>query len=391
MRWASAVSDEESFDSAVAACVAELRGQLGEDRPDLVVAFVSSTYPAENRAALAAGLATLNPRHVVGCSAGGVIGGGREVEVQPAVSLTAAVLPDVEITPFDLESGTPASPPASADVVDPIETGMHFIVLADPFSFDSDRFVEQMDARFPGGRLLGGLASGGRQPGTNTLYLDDEVHRAGAVGVALSGAIEVDLLVAQGCRPIGVPMFVTRCRQNVIEELDGKRPYDILTELFQTLPRRDQDLFRHSLFLGIVMHSAQQQYGRGDFLVRNILGLDRETGVLVVGALAEDRSVVQFHLRDARTSSEDLTSVLDRYTRRPPIGTAEGALMFSCLGRGLHLYGEPDHDSNLLRQHLGALPVGGFFCNGEIGPVNGQTFLHGYTSSIGIFRAPARA
>jgi small ligand-binding sensory domain FIST len=186
-------------------------------------------------------------------------------------------------------------------------------------------------------------------------------------------------------------MFVTRCRQNVVEELDGKRPYDVLTELFQTLPRRDQDLFRHSLFLGVVMRSAQQQYGRGDFLIRNILGLDRDSGVLVVGALAEDRSVVQFHLRDAQTSSEDLTSVLGRYIQRPPVGTAEGALMFSCLGRGMHLYGEADHDTNLLQQHLGALPVGGFFCNGEIGPVNGRTFLHGYTSSIGIFRAPARA
>lgn len=388
MRWFSTVSEEESFETALSQCVVDLRQQLGPERADLIVAFVSSGYSGD-RDALATALAELKPRHILGCSAGGVIGGGREVELQPAVSLTAAVLPEVEITPFYLKSGAPAAPADTA--AEPTENAAHFVVLADPFSFDSERFVRQMDARFPGGHVVGGLASGGHQPGDNVLYLDDEVHRSGAVGVAFAGAIEIDILVAQGCRPIGSPMFVTRCRQNVIEELDGRRPYDVLTELYQGLPRRDQDLFRHSLFLGIVMRSAQQQYGHGDFLIRNILGLDRDSGVLVVGALAEERSVVQFHLRDAQTSSDDLTAVLSRYAQRTPASAAEGALIFSCLGRGLHLYGEADHDTNLVQRHLGVLPLGGFFCNGEIGPVNGETFLHGYTSSIGIFRAPARA
>ncbi len=389
MRWLSTVSAGSSFETALSKCVVDLGELLGQDRPDLVVAFVSSGYSA-GRDALAAGLAALKPRHVLGCSAGGVIGGGREVELEPAVSLTAAVLPDVEITPFHLESGSP-SEGSARDAAPSIENGAHFVVLADPFSFDVDRFIRQMDKRFPGGRVLGGLASGGREPGSNDLYLDDTVHHSGAVGMAFTGAVDVDILVAQGCRPIGVPMFVTRCRQNVVEELDGRRPYDVLTELFQALPRRDQDLFRHSLFLGIVMRSAQQQYGSGDFLVRNILGLDRDSGVLVVGALVEERSVVQFHLRDAQTSSADLTAVLRRYVEQPRSGSPQGALIFSCLGRGVHLYGEPDHDTNLLQRHLGALAVGGFFCNGEIGPVNGETFLHGYTSSIGIFSAPARA
>jgi len=389
MRWLSVVSDEDSFDAALVSCVVDLGDRLGSDRADLVVAFVSSGYSGR-REGLAAALGELNPRHVLGCSAGGVIGGGREIELRPAVSLTAAVLPEVQVTPFHLESGGPATASAGS-AGEPIETGTHFVVLADPFSFDAERFIRQMDVRFPGGCLVGGLASGGRQPGENALYIDGDVFRSGAVGVAVSGAIEVDILVAQGCRPIGSPMFVTRSRQNVVEELDGRRPYDVLTELFQTLPRRDQDLFRHSLFLGIVMRSAQQRYGHGDFLVRNILGVDRDSGVLVIGALVEEHSVVQFHLRDAQTSSEDLDAALSRYVQQRPAGSVEGALMFSCLGRGLHLYGQPDHDTNLLQRHLGSVPVGGFFCNGEIGPVNGETFLHGYTSSIGIFRAPARA
>lgn len=387
MRWFSTVSDDSSFDRAVDTCVERLQSDLGEARPDLLVVFVSSAY---GRAAydLGARLRRLRPEHLIGCTAGGVIGGGREIELQPAVSLTAAILPDVRVVPFHLpgvaapEQGSSGSTGAAA------ASEAHFILLADPFSFDTERFVRLLDVRFPGGRLVGGLASGGRQPGGNVLYLDAEVHRSGAVGVGLVGAIDVDILVAQGCRPIGVPMFVTRCRQNVIEELDGQRPYDVLTDLYQSLPRRDQELFRHSLFLGIVMRSAQEQYRQGDFLIRNILGLDRETGVLVVGAVLAERSVVQFHLRDAQTSSEDLSAVLARY-RGETAGAPAGALMFSCLGRGLQLYGEPDHDSQLVQRHLGPLPLGGFFCNGEIGPVNGETFLHGYTSAVGVFRRPA--
>lgn len=388
MHWASAVSEDDSFDSAVSSCIADLRRELGGEPPDLIVAFVSAGYGSSSHR-LSARLVDLGSRHLVGCSAGGVIGDGREVEVKLAVSLTAAVLPDVEVMPFHLESGAPAD----GDTTDaaPGANDAHFIVLADPFTFDSERFARQIDRRFPGGRVVGGLASGGREPGVNVLYLDDEVHRTGAVGVGLTGAIDVDILVAQGCRPIGAPMFVTRCRQNVVEQLDGQRPYDVVTELYQKLPRRDQDLFRHSLFLGIVMHSARQQYHQGDFLIRNILGLDRDSGVLVIGALAEEHSVVQFHLRDAQTSSDDLEAVLSRYHGGAVGGAPAGALMFSCLGRGLHLYGEPDHDSGLVQRHLGPLPLGGFFCNGEIGPVNGQTFLHGYTSSIGLFRGRARA
>jgi small ligand-binding sensory domain FIST len=390
MHWVSAVSDEDSFDRAVSSCVARLRRELGEEEPDLAVAFVSPGYgPPSHR--LHARLADLGARHVVGCSAGGVIGGGQEIEAMPALSLTAALLPDVEVTPFHLESGAGSSATVEVGAAAPAASDAHFIVLADPFSFDSERFVRQMDVRFPGGRVVGGLASGGNQPGVNALYLDGEVHGSGAVGVGLTGAIEVDILVAQGCRPIGAPMFVTACRQNIIEQLDGQRPYDVLTELYQNLPRRDQDLFRHSLFLGIVMRSSQQQYRQGDFLIRNILGLDRDGGSLAIGALCEERSVVQFHLRDAQTSSEDLDAVLARYRSGGAAAGPAGALMFSCLGRGQHLYGTPDHDTNLVQRHLGPLPMGGFFCNGEIGPVNGQTYLHGYTSSIGVFRGRARA
>jgi small ligand-binding sensory domain FIST len=121
----------------------------------------------------------------------------------------------------------------------------------------------------------------------------------------------------------------------------------------------------------------------GELLVRNILGLDPEANVLAVAARLRPFQVIRFLLRDATAATEDLVRLLERH-RAAGRGACDGALLFSCLGRGAHLFGEPDHDSRLFRAHLVA--VGGFFCNGEIGQVGGTTFLHGYTSSFALFR-----
>jgi len=309
----------------------------------------------------------------VGCSAGGVIGGGHELEDQPGLALSAAVLPDVRCTSFHLDE--PALPPLA------VAETPSFLLLPDPFTFDVDDLLHRLDTAHPGATVVGGLASGGRAPGANVLYLDDAVHRRGLVGVAVSGNVAVDTIVAQGCRPIGDPMFVTRSERNVIHELDGQRAGAVLQELYARTSAEDQQLFRHSLHIGIVMREDRQEYGHGDFLIRNVMGIDGKSGALVVGALVRDGMVVQFHLRDARTSAADLEELLGRYRGHP-----YGSLLFSCLGRGRHLYGETDHDTNAFRRHLGEVPLGGFFCNGEIGPVHGTTFLHGYTSAFGLFR-----
>ncbi len=373
MRWSSAVSTAARLPAAVDEAARTVRAALGGAEPDLLVAFVSphhqSTYtelPALVRSALGHG-------RLIGCSAGGVIGGGRELEGQPALSLTAALLPGVVSTPFHLDEPVPPVIPAGSTP--------SFILLPDPFTFDVDSLLHRLDEAWPGSISIGGLASGGRAPGGNALFLDGTAHRRGMVGVALRGNLVVDTIVAQGCRPIGDPMFVTRSERNVIHALDGKRAGVVLQELYNAASADDQQLFRHSLHLGIVMREDRQEYHRGDFLIRNVMGLDAKSGALVVGALVRDGMVVQFHLRDARTSATDLDELLARYR-----GAPAGALLFSCLGRGEHLYGEPDHDTGAFRRHAGDVPIGGFFCNGEIGPVQGATFLHGYTSAFGLFR-----
>jgi small ligand-binding sensory domain FIST len=385
MQWASAGSTEPSTAAAIRETAAAVRAELGATTPDLIVAFVSAEHrdhfgdiPAALRREFRSGL-------LIGCSAGGVIGGGKEIEQRPGVSLTAAALPQVTLTPFHLADEDVAAWPqriALAPATDP-----QFLLLADPFTFNPEPFLKELDRVYPASRKIGGLASGGRQPGDNALFLGDETLAAGMVGVALSGDVQVDTIVAQGCRPIGQPMFVTKCQRNVLWELDGQPAVEVLHALYGQLDPADQKLAQHSLFLGVVMNEDRHEYRQGDFLIRNVVGMDPERGVLAIGAVLREGAVVQFHLRDATTSAQDLEHLLTAYAEASAGARPAGALLFSCLGRGTYLYGEPDHDTNAFRDHLGAVPLGGFFCNGEIGPVQGSTFLHGYTSAFGLFRS----
>jgi small ligand-binding sensory domain FIST len=376
MRWASSLSRDVDTERALDEAARGILRDLAEDGADLVVAFVSPHHQAAYPRVPSL-LRRAFPRStLLGCSAGGIIGAGREVEEAPGVSLTAAHLPGVTISPIRVASDTlpdvPADPPPA------------WLLLADPFTFDAESFVHALDTSFPRSVSIGGLASAGRHPGDNSLFLDDAVHLNGLVGVALGGNVTVDTIVAQGCRPIGQPMFVTRCERNVLHEIDGRRTIVVMQALHDTLSPRDRELLRHSLFLGVVMDESRQEYTHGDFLIRNVLGIDPQHGSLVVGTTLHQGQVVQFHLRDARTSAEDLTTLLARYRERPA-----GSLLFSCLGRGQHLYGQADHDTEAFRAAVGDVPLGGFFCNGEIGPVRGRTFLHGYTSAFGLFRPRA--
>jgi small ligand-binding sensory domain FIST len=205
------------------------------------------------------------------------------------------------------------------------------------------------------------------------------------VGVALSGNVVVDTLVAQGCRPVGELMRVTRCQGNILYELDGRPAFEAVQELFATLDEYDRRLAGTALFVGVLMDEFRDEPRVGDFLIRNLIGADPRRGALAVGEYLQEGMRVRFHLRDAETSAEDLHTMLKGYEKSSP-ETLSGALLFSCLGRGEGLYGLPNFDTGVFREHLGDVPVGGFFCNGEIGPVGGNTFLHGYTSSFGLFR-----
>jgi len=392
MQWTSTLSTEPELGPAIAQATLSLRESLGGAEPDLILAFLSGYPETESPRFPILLREQISFRSLLGCTAGGVIGGGEEIEGKTALSLVAARLPGVQLRGFHLASNTLPSVNADAKAWEGLVQSSaaeepHFLLLPDPFSFDTAAFLAEMDRYFPKSKKIGGLSSGAVQRGMNRLYLNQETYDSGLVGLSLSGDLEIDTLVAQGCRPIGHPMFVTRCQQNLLQELDGKPPSVVLQALYHGLATRDQELFRQSLFLGLVMRDSQREYHQGDFLIRNILGIDESREALVVGSLLREGQVVQFHLRDAQTSREDLNAMMIRYkTEQLGHAHAMGALLFSCLGRGVHLFGEANHDSQVFQRFVGPMPLGGFFCNGEIGPVQGHSYLHGYTSSFGIFR-----
>jgi small ligand-binding sensory domain FIST len=399
MKWASALSGNDflggrnqgNVRESLRECVEKIQFQLEGESPDLLIAFFSPHFQAEYEALPGLLAKELQPQHLIGCSAGGLIGGGIEVEREKAIVLTAAVMPGTTIKTFHIHDDDLPDMDAGPESWEKLvsvskEDDPAFVLMPDPFSFKVDSLVQGLDFAFPKSKKIGGLASGASQPGMNALICGDKVYRDGCVGLSVAGNVVVETLVAQGCRPIGDAMRITRCKDNFLIELDGKPAVHALKDTLNGLGEHDQSLARNSLFLGIVMNEFKEEIKAGDFLIRNIMGIEPRTGALAVGEILTVGRTVQFHLRDAETSSDDLRHLLKEYKHEQDATLVSGALLFSCLGRGRHLYGEPNHDSNCFRQFLGDVPLGGFFCNGEIGPIGGTTFLHGYTSSFGIFK-----
>jgi small ligand-binding sensory domain FIST len=367
---------------------AQVFEELGRQEPDLLIAFVSAEHLA-GFAALGALLAReFESAFLFGCCAGGVIGGGRELEDRPALSLTAAVLPDVKLHGTHFE--TVDVPPVFVERrmwEDTLQVGAHenpaFLLLADPFSFAADGLLKGLDRAFPGSPKIGGLASGGRQPGTTALYLNDRVYHSGLIVLSMTGDIEVHTTLAQGSRPIGDPMFVTGVHDNLIRELDGRVPREVLSAVFERLPAADRKLFSEALYIGIGAARDRSEYRSGDFLIRSILGLDPKSGALWIGDQVEANTVVQLHLRDAVSAAQDIERSLKAHRQALSGNEPAASLLFSCVSRGAGFYGQPDHDSNAYRRIVADIPVGGFFCGGEIGPIQGTTYVHGHTSVFG--------
>ena len=391
MKWVTAVSRSTSIEEALMECSENVRDRLGPGSVDLAFLFVTPQFAAYYPQIPNLVARYLGPETFVGCSGGGVIGGGEEVERSPAVTLVAARLPGVSVEPLRVEGELPdldGPPDAWEQLVGARpEEAPQFVLLVDPFSVKTGSLLAGLDYAFPGAPKIGGLASGGTSPGTNVLFSNDAVFTGGAVGLVLGGNVAIDTVVAQGCRPIGETMQVTSCKGNFLYELDGDPALRVLQELVSELDERDQKLARTALFVGVLMDEFREGQQVGDFLIRNLVGVDPEGGAIAVGENLQEGMRLRFHVRDAETSAEDLHAMLTGYNEAvTDRETVAGALLFSCLGRGENLYGEPNFDTGALKKHFDDLPVGGFFCNGEIGPVGGSTFLHGYTSSFGFFR-----
>jgi small ligand-binding sensory domain FIST len=391
VKWAGGLSRQRETGPAADEALARLRAGLGGSQPQLVLAFAAG-YESRDLEGLPARLHSwLGDGLLVGCSAGGVVGMGQEFEDGPALSLLAGVMPDVQLSAIHLDQASLPAVTASRDCwwrltgVRP-EDEPSFTILADPYSFDIEHCIRGIDRAYPGSTVIGGLTSAVSQPGQACLIAGGEARRSGALLVAWTGNVQIEGVVAQGCRPVGDPLFVTASDGNRIREIDGKAPRQVLGEVFSSLGTADRELFNaRQLFIGLALPGPRQSVGAGDFLVREVAGVDSESGDLVIGGHAAAHTVVQFHLRDADASAADLERELARHRGENP-STPAAALMFSCVGRGAALYGVPGRDSGLFRRAFSDVPLGGMFCAGEIGPVQGATFLHGYTTVFGLVR-----
>ncbi|MBI4352958.1 MAG: FIST C-terminal domain-containing protein [Candidatus Omnitrophica bacterium] len=387
--FSARLSKEKDWRGALEEAVSGVKRELGENPCDLAVFFVSEAYQDFDPRVFVEAFSELLPHRVsIGCNSSGVIGSESEVEMKPALSVMAMHLPGVRLHPFSLSSDEARSLESGADIIQLLDVyppdKPHFICLADPMSFEVTRFLNVLNEGYKGLPVIGGLASGAAAGAPNWLSLNGTVYREGVVGAALTGAIAFDSLVSQGCRPVGRPYVVTKAEGNVIHELAGKSPLAVLQELMLELPPKDRQLARHSLFVGLVMKETQSDFKRGDFLIRNITGFDPGAEALMVGEFLRVGQTIQFQLRDAETSDEDLRVLLERLSDRR--GASAGGILVSCCGRGKGFFGEADHDVRLIQSLRGPLPLAGFFANGEIGPVGGKNYVHGYTSSLAILR-----
>lgn len=362
-------------------------GPLGDAPADLVLLFVSPQHEDLQRAIIDIATQRVGNATVLGCSAGGVIGARREIEDAPAVAAWAASLPGTEVQPFRLtfqKEGDHAIIEGLEELPSPEDEPV-LLMLADPFSFPADILLDHLNETAAGLPIVGGMASGGLEAGRNSLYFNDEILRDGAVGAILTGS-GMSAVVSQGCRPVGQTYAVTRAEQNVLYELGGVPAMARIEELYAEASVRDQLLIRRGLHVGSAITETKPELGRGDFLVRNVVGVDRDTGAIAISDRIEVGRTVQFQVRDAESASEDLRAVLEReHTVRP--ADVAGVLLFSCNGRGSALFGEPDHDVGAVHRAFGDVPVAGFFAAGEIGPVAGKNFLHGFTASILFIRS----
>lgn len=382
MPFAAALSEHPVPTEAAGEVIGEILEQVGP-RPDLAVLFATTPLTGAVEDIAATVRSVLQPGTLIGCTAVSLLAGGREVEEETALALWAGTSGPVTPVRLVVESvgddlrirgfsgDAPLGPEAGAD------GGQTLILLADPFSFPADRFLAHLAEEQPHISVIGGLASAARGPGGNRLVLDHELYSGGAVGV-LVDADAVLPVVSQGCRPIGGPMIVTRAERNIVYELAGRPALDRIKELVEAAPPGERALMSRGLHLGVVVDETRLDFGRGDFLVRNVLGADQANGAIAIGDVVPVGTTVQFHVRDADTADEDLRALL------AGIGTADGALVFTCNGRGVNLFGRPHHDASLVSE-ITDRRCAGMFCAGEIGPVGRRSFLHGFTASIALF------
>lgn len=390
--FSSALSREAESKAAIESATRDLIHGLRGYKPDLVCAFVSHHHGSAIEHLGQELHHRTGARHVIGCTGESIVGPTVEVEGGPALALWAGVLPRTEVRPFTVEVEQSEKGELSfsrlPDVQDKARASV--LLLADPFAFPASQYLELVNSELPGVECIGGMASGGSGPGQNLLFGERGLVESAALGVVIEGEVEVRAIVSQGCRPVGKPWVVTGCKEHFVLKLGAKKAVEALMETMGALSEVERELFSRQPFLGLAIDARKSTFSRGDFLVRGLMGIDPQQGALAVGdGSIRTGMTVQFLVRDAQTAGEDLVHLMRERAGAGPGGPGSlGAMLFSCNGRGSRMFGSPNHDINSVQSVFGSpVPAAGFFAAGEIGPVGGRNFVHGFTASVALFRS----
>ncbi|HTY89147.1 MAG TPA: FIST N-terminal domain-containing protein [Candidatus Acidoferrum sp.] len=367
----------------------ELRGQLPAPRVSLGLVFMSPKFFPVAKAVLEILRVHARIPLLAGCSSTGLIAGSQELEGASGLVLALYVLPGAELKGFHFtqeqleEAGAPDYWHRETGIGPEHTNG--WLVFIDPFHLDAENWIRSWNLAYAPQPALGGLASGVFNQQTTQVYLNGEVFEEGGVAISVGGDVQLTGVISQGCTPIGETWTLTRVEKNLIHHIGNRPAYAVLAETFQKLTPEEQRKAQGNLFIGLVVNEYLEDFHRGDFLVRNLLGGDPNSGVLAVGTLPRAGQTMQFQRRDADAATEDMKELLARAKEQVGGATIFGGCLCCCNGRGKHLFGRPNHDAEMVQEQLGPIGLSGFFCNGEIGPVGKKNFLHGYTASLALF------
>jgi small ligand-binding sensory domain FIST len=362
--------------------------QTADIQADVAVLFASGAYARYFPDIIRQAQRETGASVLIGCSGQGIIGTAQELEGVPALalltlSLPGAILHSTRLTQEMVEDcAAPADWPLRLKI--PPDDVNAWLIFADPYRLDCEELIEGLEAAYPGRPMLGGLASFGPAERRTFVFLNGELYDAGGVGLSIGGPYTIQPLVSQGCEPIGEPWTITGVQDNIIQTISNRPAYDLLVETFESLPEEVQLRAENNLMVGLAADEYRESFGRGSFLIRPLLGIDRRSGAIAIGAYPRLGQTIQFQMRDANAADLDLKELLEKTRfllgeQKPVAG-----ILCSCNGRGIGMFGEPHHDAMAVANHLGLLPLAGLFCNGEIGPIGSRTFLHGFTASLAL-------
>jgi len=367
----------------------DLRRELAAPQVSLGLVFMSPRFFSRAKQVLEILRVHARIPLLAGCSSQSLIVGEHEVEQNAGLTVGLYALPGAKLKAmhFKQEQVEEANGPGYWHLETEVEPGQSngWLVFIDPFHLDSETWLRTWNEAYAPLPVLGGLASGDFDEQATQVYLNGEVYEEGGVAISVGGDVRLVAVTSQGCTPIGETWTLTKVDQNIIHQIGNRPAYEVLAETFNQLTPEQQKGARGNLFIGLVVNEYLEDFHRGDFLIRNLLGADPRSGSIAVGALPRLGQTIQFQRRSKEAATEDMDALLMRARKELGNTPIYGGCLCSCNGRGRNLFDRPNHDAQMVQQRLGPIGLAGFFCNGEIGPVGEKSFLHGYTASLGLF------